>query len=144
MSLRFTRGLGLIVDRNSSSRQPRIWATLKNAIAGMFGGCADNPGGSLPQVQSLESRQLLSATYFVAPFGSDSNAGNISAPFKTIQHAASIAGPGDKVEIRAGTYRETVTPAHSGTASAPITFEAYNGENVTVSGADPIGGWSGY
>ena len=26
MSLRFTRGLGLIVDRNSSLRQPRVWA----------------------------------------------------------------------------------------------------------------------
>src|SRR5665213_3074268 len=144
MSLRFTRGLGLIVDKNSSLRQPRVWAALKNAIAGIFGGCADNRAGSLPQVQLLESRQLLSATYFVSPFGSDSNAGNISAPFKTIQHAASIAGAGDKVEIRAGTYHETVTPAHSGTASAPITYEAYNGENVTISGADPISGWSSY
>jgi hypothetical protein len=133
-----------IVDGDLPSRARRLLSALKKAVAGVLGGGAVNTAGSRPEVQTLESRQLLSATYFVSPSGSDGNAGNISAPFKTIQHAASIAEPGDKVEIRAGTYHETVTPAHSGTASAPIIFEAYNGENVTVSGADPITGWSNY
>ena len=56
----------------------------------------------------------------------------IGAPFLTIQHAANIATAGDHVEIRAGTYNETVIPKHSGTASAPIVFEAYKGEGVTI------------
>src|SRR5206468_4187823 len=100
------------------------------------------PHGGL--IDCLESRVLLSTSWFVSPAGSDQNAGSISAPFKTIQHAATIAQAGDHVEIRAGTYHETVTPAHSGTAAAPIVFEAYNGEQVTISGADPIAGWTNY
>ncbi|HZL36283.1 MAG TPA: right-handed parallel beta-helix repeat-containing protein [Tepidisphaeraceae bacterium] len=94
-------------------------------------------------VESLESRTLLSSTWFVAPWGSNRNPGTQAAPFQTIQQAANVANAGDHVEIRAGTYHETVLPAHSGTAGAPIVYEAYNGENVTISGADPIGGWSG-
>lgn len=93
-------------------------------------------------VEGLESRTLLSNTWFVATWGSDKNPGTIIAPFRTVQQAADVAYGGDTVEIRAGTYRETVTPRHSGSSSAPIVFEAYNGESVTISGADPIGGWT--
>jgi hypothetical protein len=93
-------------------------------------------------VEGLESRTLLSTSWFVSPSGSPSNPGTISAPFKTIQQAANVAQAGDKVEIRAGIYHETVAPQHAGTASAPIIFEAYNGESVTVSGADAVSGWS--
>jgi chitodextrinase len=95
-------------------------------------------------IEHLESRRLLSSTWFVSPSGSNSNSGTLSAPFQTIGQAAKIAQPGDHVEIEAGTYRETVTPAHSGTPGNPIVFEAYNGQNVTISGADPIGGWTQY
>jgi uncharacterized protein (TIGR03437 family) len=45
---------------------------------------------------------------------------------------------GDIAFIRAGVYRETVTPKNSGTQNAPIAFMPYNGESVTVSGADAI------
>src|SRR4051812_6092641 len=92
--------------------------------------------------EALESRTLLSASYFVAANGSDNNSGTISAPFRTIQRAANVALAGDKVEIRSGTYHEDVIPRHSGAPGKPIVFEAYNGENVTVSGADPITGWT--
>ncbi|MDB5289432.1 MAG: galA, partial [Phycisphaerales bacterium] len=94
------------------------------------------------RVEGLESRTLLSTSWFVAPSGSTNNPGTLTAPFKTIQQAADVAQAGDKIEIRAGIYHETVVPRNSGTASAPIVFEAYNGENVTVSGADQINGWS--
>ncbi|MBI1335725.1 MAG: DUF1565 domain-containing protein [Phycisphaera sp.] len=87
----------------------------------------------------------LCSDYFVAPNGSDENAGTQAAPFKTIQKAASIMQPGDRCLIREGTYRETVTPAHSGKDNAPITFEAFKDEKVTVSGADVITGpWKAY
>ena len=85
----------------------------------------------------LEPRRLL-AGWYVAPTGADSNPGSLEQPFATIQHAADIAQPGDTVFIRAGTYRETVTPPRSGTAAAPITFRPYNDEVVRIDGADPL------
>jgi len=77
-------------------------------------------------------------TYYVATTGSDQAAGTLAAPFRTIQHCATLAQPGDSCVIRAGTYRETVTPARSGTSAAPITFAAYQSECVTVNGADVL------
>jgi len=57
--------------------------------------------------------------------------------FKTIQAAASIAPAGSTIYIRAGVYRETVTPANSG-----VKFMAYKGEKAVVSGCDLITGWT--
>lgn len=93
--------------------------------------------------EALESRTLLS-TIYVATNGSDSADGSLGAPFRTIQQAAQRAEPGDTVLVRGGTYRETVTPARSGTSSRPITYKPYNGERVTISGADRISGWAAY
>lgn len=93
--------------------------------------------------EQLESRVLLSTVY-VSTAGSDSNAGSLAKPFRTIQRAASIAQPGDTVLVRGGTYRETVRPTRSGGSSSPITFKAYGNETVTVSGADVVSGWSKY
>jgi hypothetical protein len=90
-------------------------------------------------VECLESRTLLSATWYVSTSGNDSNPGTLGAPFQTIQHAANVAGWGDTVMIRGGIYHEQVHPGHGG-----ITFDAYNNENVVVSGADPIGNSGGY
>ena len=82
-------------------------------------------------------------TYYVATSnGNDSRtpaqARVLSTPWKTIQKAATNMVAGDTCQIRVGTYRETVTVPVSGTALAPITFQAYNNEVVTISGADPI------
>jgi hypothetical protein len=90
-------------------------------------------------IEPLEERIFLSNSWFVAPGGNDAGTGTLAQPFQTIQHAAALAQFGDTVLIRSGTYRETVHPASGG-----VTFENYNGEKVTVSGADIIGGWSKY
>jgi hypothetical protein len=82
--------------------------------------------------------------YFVAPTGSDNNPGTLDRPFKTIQKCADVIKPGETCYLRAGIYRETIHPATSGTASAPITFAAYQNEGVTISGADPVGGWTAF
>jgi len=82
--------------------------------------------------------------YYVATNGSNNNPGTLSQPFATIQKCASIAVAGDTCYIRGGTYRETVTPTNSGTGSSPVTFTSYNGESVTVSGLDRVGGWTNY
>ncbi|MDQ0897889.1 MULTISPECIES: carbohydrate-binding protein [unclassified Paenibacillus] len=82
--------------------------------------------------------------YYVSTSGDD-NANNgltLGAPFQTIQKAASLAQAGDTVYIRGGTYRETVTPAYSGSAGNPITFQNYNGETVNVSGGDLVTVWT--
>ena len=80
-----------------------------------------------------------SAYYVSAKSGDDDNPGSFDLPFKTISRAASVMKAGDACFIREGTYRETVKPAESGTAAAPILFSAYNNEEVIISGADIIG-----
>ena len=90
-------------------------------------------------IEGLERRVLLSQTWFVATTGSDYGDGTIDNPLRTIQEAANLAQWGDTVVIRGGTYHETVTPASGG-----VTFEPYNNESVTISGADPVTGWSNY
>ena len=84
------------------------------------------------------------ATYEVAlenPQASDDAPGTSERPWKTIATAAEKASPGDVVVIRGGVYRERVLAKTSGTAQAPIRFEAAAGENVVLSGADRLTGW---
>ncbi len=87
--------------------------------------------------------RLAGAThYYVWSRGSDSNSGKASAPFATIQKAASLAVAGDVVFIQKGVYHETVRPAHSGTPSSPIVFRTIG--PVTIDGADVVSGWKKY
>jgi hypothetical protein len=92
------------------------------------------------------TQKLGAATYYVSKLGSDSYSGtSTNTPFLTISKAASLMNAGDTCYILSGTYRETVTPAHSGTLSAPITFAAYPGATPIVSGADVLNlSWSVY
>jgi hypothetical protein len=81
--------------------------------------------------------------YYVSISGNDADSGTSPGrPFKSIGRAASIMKPGSRCLIRQGIYRETVKPLYTGLAGAPLTFEAYNGENVVISGADPVAGWT--
>lgn len=82
------------------------------------------------------------ATYYVSTTGSDSNAGTSAAPFLHVQKCAAIMVAGDTCQIGAGTYRETVVPANSGTAAARITYVAAPGARVTIDGSDTLGGWT--
>lgn len=81
-------------------------------------------------------------SYTVAPSGNDDHPGTADAPFASIRKAADAAQPGDTVLVRAGTYRETVKVPRSGTEGEPITFTAYEGEEVVLSGGDPVTGWT--
>ena len=80
----------------------------------------------------------VSDVRYVAPDGNDSNVGSISQPYRTIQHCATTATAGWTCAIRAGTYRETVTP------NSGVTITAYDLEPVVVDGSDPVTGWSQY
>ena len=100
--------------------------------------------------EPLEPRQLLTTFYVDAPGGdglagggSDSNNGtSLATPFATIQQAANQAQAGDTVIIRGGTYREEVNVPRSGNSTNPIVFNAYNDEEVILSGADLVTGWT--
>ncbi|HSU66972.1 MAG TPA: right-handed parallel beta-helix repeat-containing protein [Tepidisphaeraceae bacterium] len=125
MPERFAYGTSLslltrLTNRKSFSASQRVLRRIQQAT----------------RLESLESRTLLSSTYYVAPWGADSGNGSFNQPYRTIQEAANIANWGDTVSVRGGTYHETIKPAHSG-----VTFSNFNGENVIVSGADQVGGF---
>lgn len=84
------------------------------------------------------------AVYEVSPShpqSGDQAPGTAEKPWKTIGHAASIAGPGDTVLIRDGVYRERVVVKNSGTTNQPIRFQAAPGAHVVLTGADHLSGW---
>ena len=75
---------------------------------------------------------------------SDQNPGTKQKPWKTISRAAKrgVLKPGDAVIVRRGTYRETIKPWEGGRRGKRITFAAYPGDKVVVTGAEPLGsGW---
>lgn len=78
----------------------------------------------------------------VAIKGSDVNQGTRQSPFRTIQHAAEAAQPGDVVTVHQGVYRERVNPPRGGTsATMRITYQAAPGEQATLTGSEPMKGW---
>jgi hypothetical protein len=86
-------------------------------------------------------------TWYVSPHGNDSNSGQSrKSPFATLQHAANQTQAGDTVMVLNGTYRvpckgcDVVDITTSGTASAPITYQAYPGAHPVV---DFVNGWTG-
>lgn len=79
---------------------------------------------------------------FVSKNGDDNNPGTNSQPYLTVQKAASIAQAGDVVYVKEGVYREQVTPANNGTAGNPITFRAFENDEVTISATEEVSNWS--
>lgn len=87
----------------------------------------------------------FAAEYSVAPQGDDGNVGSPAAPWRTLAKACAVAKPGDTVWLGAGTYRETLRPQVSGEAGKPIRFLARPGEQVVLSGTEPLTGtWQVY
>ena len=73
------------------------------------------------------------ASYYVATTGSDSAAGTLASPFKTLQRGITAAAAGDTVIVRDGTYGPTggagsmgAVITKAGTSSAWITIKAEN------------------
>jgi hypothetical protein len=80
-------------------------------------------------------------TYYVSTTGSDTNAGTLAAPWRTIQHAANSVHAGDTVQVMGGTYNEIVTMTTSGNATAGyITFTNYPGQTPIVDGTGLVAG----
>lgn len=92
-----------------------------------------------------EAPQHFTKTYFVdgnAKNASDSGPGTKDHPFRTINHAAQILEPGQRVVIESGVYREDIHPARGGTGpGAMISYEAAPGAKVIVKGAAVVTHW---
>jgi hypothetical protein len=82
-------------------------------------------------------------TYYLAPAGSDSGAGTLQSPWRTISYASQQLHAGDSLLVRGGTYTGqggyNWAASASGTASAPIRLAAYPGEAPVFDGGWTIG-----
>ena len=80
----------------------------------------------------------------VSPAGSDTDgSGTEEAPFATIEKALTMVEPGVTVCVHEGTYGPfALTGEHSGTAEAPVTVAAAEGEAVVIDATDAPAGIS--
>jgi len=76
-------------------------------------------------------------TYYVDagnPKAADANAGTLTAPWNTIQHAADKAEAGDTIIVKAGVYDEKVSVKVSGKTEKPVTLRAEPTRKARVKG----------
>jgi hypothetical protein len=126
-------------------------AGLASLAALLTGGCLSNGGGA----ESAKAVPFV-ADYYVAVDGNDAWSGTLAAPnraqtdgpFATLERARDevrkraaaegLPGSGLTVAVRAGIYALTrsfeLSAQDSGTAAAPVTYRAYPGETVHLSG----------
>ena len=91
------------------------------------------------EFKSWEKSLKFSKTYFVDqnhPSASDNNPGTEESPFKTINKAAQVLIPGERVVIASGVYRELIRPDQGGVSPTKmISYEAALGARVIVKGS---------
>jgi parallel beta-helix repeat protein len=128
-----------------------IGAGAAQAADGICGSANGNLTGTAPTPNlcsaSVPSPAGSMSTYYVnSAIGQDDNAGtSASAPLASLQAAEKAVKPGDTVKVMNGTYTgpadgSVLNITTSGTASAPITFEAAPGQTPVI---DSTGTWNG-
>jgi len=107
---------------------------------------ADNstmPDGT--QFPMWEKPLHFTKTYYVdiqAKNADDNGPGTKEHPFRTINHAAQVLQPGERVVIAEGVYREVIRPARGGDGpDAMISYEAAPGAKVVVKGSAVVKDW---
>ncbi len=70
----------------------------------------------------LAAAPALATNYYVTTGGSDTNAGSLAAPWRTLAKANATLVAGDACWIANGTYADPVQPANNGTSSARISY----------------------
>jgi RNA polymerase sigma factor (sigma-70 family) len=90
---------------------------------------SQSPGGGFNGVAS--------ASYYVAPTGSDGNPGTLNQPFATLGKAVSVVAPGETIALRGGRYQPTepVEITTSGAADRRIVLSNYRGERPVIDAA---------
>ncbi|MHC4461400.1 MAG: right-handed parallel beta-helix repeat-containing protein [Planctomycetota bacterium] len=101
-----------------------------------------NPSVMLPDGSEFKTwsvRTAYTRTYCVDrnhPKASDDNDGSEGRPFLTINKAAQVVRPGEKVVVKSGVYRELVQPRIGGDGpNKMISFEAAPAAKVIVKGS---------
>jgi hypothetical protein len=84
----------------------------------------------------LAAASASAGQYYVSPAGSNANDGSIGSPWLTIAHALDNSGPGDTVNLRAGTYAGPIEMrgdwGHGGSPGNWWVLQSYPGETATV------------
>jgi hypothetical protein len=126
------------------------------ATGGASGGTAGKGGageGGAPGSGGTAGGMGNQLAYYVAPTGSDTNPGTMSAPFQTLGKARDVVRTVNAsmtqdifVYLRGGTYRVASTiafgPADSGTNGHRIVYAAFPGETPVLNGATQVTGWT--
>ena len=95
---------------------------------------------------SWEQPLKFTKTYYVdnnSAKADDNGPGTSARPFRTINKAAQVLQPGERVVIASGTYRECVRPVRGGTGPTQmISYEAAPGAKVFIKGSEVLkDGW---
>lgn len=149
-------GEKIIVGYEDGSFRPWEIVTRAQASAVMVRFIEKNGGIKKPTTDKPgtgdDDQTLASAKIYVATNGNDNASGTESSPYKTIGKAkeavrnmissGKLPQDGVTVYLRGGTYYMydglEFTEEDSGTEESPITYTAYPGESVTISGETPI------
>jgi hypothetical protein len=100
-------------------------------VVGILVSCLWMAGPVYASARPVQSGQHL----YVSMAGSNANSGTEAKPFRTLQHAADVAGPGDTVDVRGGTYCQRLMVTKSGNAAEGyITFRSAPGEQAILDG----------
>ena len=103
------------------------------------------PPAFLPDGSEFKTWEVpfnFAKTYYVEQLNqkaSDQNPGTKELPFKTINHAAQLLQPGERVVVGTGVYRECVRPARGGTDPEHIiSYEAAPGAKPVIKGSEAL------
>ena len=95
--------------------------------------------GAFGYQENKDVHQPSSSTFYVSNTGDDSNPGTREAPWRTIQHAADTALPGNTILVRGGLYAERLNVSVSGDADRGyITLRSHPGETAILDGGNLV------
>lgn len=143
--LQYAAGMGAVISLGAALPGWSQQAAAGPALNSADSSSADRlPDGT--QYTSWEQPFTFTRTYYVDnqfAHASDSGDGTRDRPFKTINQAAQVLQPGERVVIAAGTYRECVRPMRGGSSPTQmISYEAAPDAVVFIKGSEVLkGGW---
>lgn len=85
-------------------------------------------------ILTLGQGAAQAATYYVATWGNNYNAGTSDRPFQTLRYSISRLRAGDTLIARGGNYYEALWINVTGAPDLPITIKAYTGERPVIDG----------
>lgn len=123
----------VLSDQSGQQKKSKVIALVSSA--GNFDLLPDGKRFAFWDDQTTYSKVLHVARN--NPQASDDNPGTIERPLNTINAAAQLLQPGEKVIVHEGVYRECIQPARGGTSpDKMISYEVAEGEKVIVTGSE--------